>query len=45
MEEFEDKQKELESLCNPIIAKMYQQGAPAGAGGGHSSSPKVEEVD
>lgn len=29
VEEFEDKQKELEELCNPIIAKMY-----GGAGGG-----------
>lgn len=28
-DEFEDKMKELESLCNPIIAKMYQ-----GSGGG-----------
>lgn len=28
VDEFEDKQKELEALCNPIIAKMYQ-----GAGG------------
>ncbi|XP_057454058.1 heat shock 70 kDa protein 4-like [Lotus japonicus] len=28
VEEFEDKLKELEGLCNPIIAKMYQ-----GAGG------------
>ncbi|KAL3511994.1 hypothetical protein ACH5RR_024711 [Cinchona calisaya] len=28
VDEFEDKQKELEGLCNPIIAKMYQ-----GAGG------------
>ncbi|KAA8543901.1 hypothetical protein F0562_021922 [Nyssa sinensis] len=27
-DEFEDKMKELESICNPIIAKMYQ-----GAGG------------
>lgn len=24
VEEFEDKMKELEGLCNPIIAKMYQ---------------------
>ncbi|CAL5373261.1 unnamed protein product [Camellia sinensis] len=29
VEEFEDKLKELENLCNPIIAKMYQ-----GAGDG-----------
>jgi heat shock protein 1/8 len=29
VDEFEDKLKELEGLCNPIISKMYQ-----GAGGG-----------
>ena len=32
-DEFEDKMKELESICNPIIAKMYQ-GAGADMGGG-----------
>ncbi|KRY03563.1 Heat shock cognate 70 kDa protein 1, partial [Trichinella patagoniensis] len=32
-DEFEDKMKELESICNPIIAKMYQgAGADMGAG-------------
>ena len=31
VDEFEDKQKELEGICNPIISKMYQG---AGAGGG-----------
>ncbi|CAM8967082.1 unnamed protein product [Rhodiola kirilowii] len=52
-EEFEDKMKELESLCNPIIAKMYQGGAgpDMGAGddipssGGSGAGPKIEEVD
>ncbi|CAN1343961.1 Heat shock 70 kDa protein [Linum perenne] len=39
VEEFEDKLKELEALCNPIIAKMYQAGSGGGAG------PKIEEVD
>jgi heat shock protein 1/8 len=30
-DEFEDKMKELEGICNPIISKMYQQGgAPPG---------------
>lgn len=31
-EEYEHKQKELESLCNPIITKLYQSagGAPGG---------------
>jgi len=33
VEEFEDKQKELEAICSPIITKMYQGagGAPPGA--------------
>ncbi|KAJ7977113.1 Heat shock cognate 70 kDa protein [Quillaja saponaria] len=52
-DEFEDKMKELESLCNPIIAKMYQ-GAGGEAGvpmdddvpaGGSGAGPKIEEVD
>ncbi|KAF3548154.1 hypothetical protein DY000_02004047 [Brassica cretica] len=55
-DEFEDKMKELESLCNPIIARMYQGGAGgdmgAGgmdddvpAGGSGGAGPKIEEVD
>ncbi|KAL7099560.1 hypothetical protein ACP275_09G091800 [Erythranthe tilingii] len=35
VEEFEDKLKDLENLCNPIISKMYQGGAgdvPMGGG-------------
>merc|ERR1712211_215056 len=31
VDEFQDKQKELEAVCNPIISKLYQQGgAPEG---------------
>jgi len=34
-EEFEDKQKELEKICNPIITKLYAAGgAPGGMPGG-----------
>jgi len=56
-EEFEDKMKELENVCNPIISKMYQGGAGAagmdedvpsggaGSGGGSGAGPKIEEVD
>ncbi|KAM5554504.1 heat shock 70 kDa protein 4-like [Rosa sericea] len=54
-EEYDDKVKELESICNPIIAKMYQGGAaPDMAGGmdedvppagGSGAGPKIEEVD
>uniref|UniRef100_A0A6N2LTB6 Uncharacterized protein n=1 Tax=Salix viminalis TaxID=40686 RepID=A0A6N2LTB6_SALVM len=53
-DEFDDKMKELESLCNPIIAKMYQ-GAGGDMGGGmeddappasgSAAGPKIEEVD
>lgn len=46
VDEFEDKLKELENLCNPIIAKMYQggaggdvpMGADTGAGYGQGGS-------
>lgn len=47
--------KELESICNPIIAKMYQgAGGPDMGGGmdedgpsagGSGAGPKIEEVD
>jgi len=57
IEEFTHKQKELESICNPIITKLYQQQGgpgpqPAGPGScGRQSGPNfgrgptVEEVD
>jgi len=54
-DEFTDKQKEVEAVCNPIIAKLYQGagGAPdgttgagmAGAGAGTGAGPTIEEVD
>lgn len=45
-DEFEYKQKELESVCRPIITKLYQStGGGSYAGGGGNSGPKVEEVD
>ncbi|RXI08963.1 hypothetical protein DVH24_023107 [Malus domestica] len=54
-DEFEDKMKELEGICNPIIAKMYQgAGGPDVGGsmdddvpsaGGSGAGPKIEEVD
>ncbi|PIA45993.1 hypothetical protein AQUCO_01600334v1 [Aquilegia coerulea] len=53
-DEFEDKMKELESLCNPIVAKAYQSAANMPTGGmdedappqgGNGAGPKIEEVD
>lgn len=47
-DEFADKQKELESVCSPIISKLYQAGgAPPGAapGGQAAGGPTIEEVD
>merc|ERR1711872_525667 len=46
-DEYEDKQKELEGVCNPIISKMYQGaggpqgGMPGGAPGGMPSGSGV----
>ncbi|CAI5491151.1 unnamed protein product [Closterium sp. Naga37s-1] len=34
MDKFEDKQKELEGICNPIVSKMYQAGAGPVPGAG-----------
>ncbi|XP_051147845.1 heat shock 70 kDa protein-like [Andrographis paniculata] len=56
VDEFEDKLKELEGVCNPIISKMYQGGAggddmpgsgggSGGSGGAAAGGPKIEEVD
>jgi L1 cell adhesion molecule like protein len=36
--EFEHEQKELEGICNPIIARMYQGGGGAGGAGGAGDS-------
>jgi L1 cell adhesion molecule like protein len=55
VDELEDKMKELEGICNPIIARMYQGGAgpdmPGGmdedipSAGASGAGPKIEEVD
>merc|ERR1712093_501661 len=53
-EEYEEKQKELEGLCNPIMQKLYAGAGGAGGmpdmGGGappagDDAGPKIEEVD
>ncbi|TKY54677.1 Heat shock 70 kDa protein [Spatholobus suberectus] len=55
VDEFEDKQKELEGICNPIIAKMYQGGAggdvpmgddmPGGGSGSGSGSGAGPKIE
>ena len=56
-EEYEEQQKRLEGICNPIMQKLYAggaagsgsapagSGAPGPAGGGTDEGPKIEEVD
>merc|ERR1719355_569105 len=41
VDEFKDKQKEVEAVCNPIITKLYQAagGAPGGMPGGMPGAP------
>jgi hypothetical protein len=41
-EEFDDKQKEVEKVVNPIMSKLYAAGGGGGAGGG--SSGEDEEM-
>ena len=41
-EEYEEKQKELESISNPIMQKLYGAGGFPGAS---EEDPSVEEVD
>ncbi|XP_055487959.1 heat shock cognate 71 kDa protein-like [Leucoraja erinacea] len=48
--EFERKQKDLEKICHPIVAKLYRGAAPGQSSGPHvgsdaSSGPTIEEVD
>merc|ERR1739848_883741 len=40
-DEYKDKQKEVEGICNPIITKLYQSagGAPGGMPGGMPGAP------
>jgi len=40
IDEYKDKQKEVETICNPIISKLYQQnqGAANGMGAGNCGS-------
>merc|ERR1719150_388952 len=47
VDEFQDKQKEVEGICNPIITKLYQEAGSgaAGAGAGGAGGPTIEEVD
>ena len=55
LDEFQDKLKEVEGVCAPLLTRMYRQHqAQASPGQGsatddaphaHSEGPKVEEVD
>ena len=52
VEEFKEKQREVEAVCNPIITKLYQAagGMPGPPGGGGptptgGAGPTIEEVD
>merc|ERR1711937_813740 len=44
VEEFEEKQKELEGIANPIMSKIYQQGG-GGAGGAGGDGGDDDEDD
>ncbi|KAL2893960.1 Heat shock cognate 70 kDa protein 1 [Bienertia sinuspersici] len=41
-DKFEDKLKEIQNICDPILAKMQQQHNDSGAS---KATPKIEVVD
>merc|ERR1719453_1420727 len=43
-EEYEEKLKEIEGICNPIVSKVYQQGG-GGAEGGEEAEEEEEDHD
>merc|ERR1719273_2964579 len=45
VDEFQDKQKEVEGICSPIISKLYQQagGAPGGMPGMPGGMPGMPD--
>ena len=45
-DEYEDRQKEVEKICSPIISKMYGSGSSqSGPTPGYSRGPTIDEVD
>lgn len=46
-EEFEDRLKEVQRVCGPVMAKLHGGAGPKGTAGAHQqhSGPTVEEVD
>jgi L1 cell adhesion molecule like protein len=44
-EEFEEKKKEVEAVCNPIMTKMYAGGEGGGAGGMPGGMPGGDDAD
>lgn len=45
VEEFEEKQKELEGIANPIMSKLYQQGQGGAGGEGGDDFDEEDEDD
>lgn len=45
-DQFDSKLKDMEAVCQPIMAKLYRTSAPTTPGASHKSSgPTIEEVD
>ncbi|XP_061395011.1 heat shock protein 70-like [Musca vetustissima] len=52
-DEYEDKMKEINKICTPIMTKLHDAGGPSascgqqagGFGGGRAAGPTVDEVD
>ena len=43
-DDFEEKQKEVEKVVNPIMSKLYAAGGEGGAGGEDEEMPDHDEL-
>merc|ERR1712178_140314 len=44
-EDFDEKLKEVQDICNPIISKVYQESGGAPGGGGFEGGDDDEDLD
>ena len=44
-EEYEEKQRDLQQVCSPIMAKLHGQQQAQQSNGSSQNGPTVEEVD
>ncbi|KAL3213762.1 hypothetical protein MRX96_035257 [Rhipicephalus microplus] len=44
-DEYDDKMKDMQQVCTPIMTKLHQGGGQAPPNQGGAAGPKIDEVD